>query len=101
MTIPKMTKQKVRIRNDYNFQTNFCGRSIFSGWDIFRDETCGMVDNQMKPEIEEYAKMAEDMCNDYCKYPLIWDEERLGDLSESEICENCPIVRFGVRVKVE
>lgn len=55
----------------------------------------------MKPEIEEYAKMAEDMCNDYCKYPLIWDEERLGDLSESEICENCPIVRFGVRVKVE
>lgn len=33
----------------------------------------------------------ERMCNEYCKYPYEWDEEKQGELSESEICENCPL----------
>lgn len=34
----------------------------------------------------------ENICNNYCKYPLIWDEE-VADvpLAESEICANCPL----------
>ena len=32
------------------------------------------------------------MCNDYCRYPKEWDEEKEGiELYLSDICENCPI----------
>lgn len=32
------------------------------------------------------------MCENYCKYPLIWDEEKEGvELSESDICFNCSL----------
>ena len=41
-------------------------------------------------ELIEEAK--ENMCNSYCKYPVTWDEEAEGcELSESEICDNCPL----------
>ena len=33
-----------------------------------------------------------EMCNHYCKYPDTWDEEKEGcELSESEVCANCPL----------
>ena len=35
--------------------------------------------------------IAEEMCINYCKYPDNWNEERDGELSESDICKNCPI----------
>ena len=36
--------------------------------------------------------IVEDMCHNYCKYPDNYDEEAEGiELSESEICENCPL----------
>ncbi|MBR4182474.1 MAG: DUF3850 domain-containing protein [Lachnospiraceae bacterium] len=32
------------------------------------------------------------MCNEYCKYPDTWDEEEKGcELSDSGICDNCPM----------
>lgn len=33
----------------------------------------------------------ERMCNEYCRYPHEWDYETQGELSESDICENCPL----------
>jgi transcriptional regulator with XRE-family HTH domain len=44
---------------------------------------------------EQIQEIAEDFCIHYCKYPDTWDEEREGcELSESDICSNCPIGRF-------
>lgn len=41
---------------------------------------------------EEIGKVIDDVCVNYCKYPNIWDEEKEGvELSESEICKNCPL----------
>lgn len=43
-------------------------------------------------QIEE---IKDDICNDYCKYPDIYDEEKEGcDLSESDHCQNCPLNRL-------
>ena len=40
-------------------------------------------------------QIAEEFCNNYCKYPYIWDEEKEGcELSESDICANCPMSRI-------
>ena len=45
-------------------------------------------------EIIDEVKIA--MCNDYCKYPHIWDEEKEGcELIDSDICLNCPLGRLG------
>lgn len=45
------------------------------------------------PEIIEDVKA--DICNNYCKYPLIWDEDKEGcELSESDHCRNCPLDRL-------
>lgn len=39
--------------------------------------------------------IASEICNDYCKYPLLWDDNKMGtELSESEICRNCPLNRL-------
>lgn len=36
--------------------------------------------------------IVEDVCQNYCKYPDNWDEESEGvELSESDICKNCPL----------
>ena len=45
------------------------------------------------PQILE--EVVEEMCQKYCKYPEQWDEEKEGlELSESEICANCPLNRL-------
>lgn len=50
------------------------------------------MDKRITEQIEE---IAEDFCNHYCKYPDNWDEEREGyELSESDICANCPLSRL-------
>ncbi len=39
--------------------------------------------------------VVDDMCQNYCKYPDNWDEEAEGvELSESDICANCPLNRL-------
>ena len=44
-------------------------------------------------DIIEMVKVA--ICEDYCRYPQEWDEEKEGvELYESKICENCPLNRL-------
>lgn len=44
---------------------------------------------------QQMEEIAEAICNNYCKYPDLWDEEAEGcELSESEHCENCPLNRL-------
>lgn len=52
------------------------------------------MDEQMSiTEIIEDVKA--DICNNYCKYPHIFDEESEGcELCESDICQNCPLGRL-------
>ena len=41
---------------------------------------------------EQLEEIAGEFCDGYCKYPDAWDEEKEGcELSESDICKNCPI----------
>lgn len=45
------------------------------------------------PEIIEEIK--EEICDKYCKYPEIYDEEAEGiPLCDSEHCRNCPLCRL-------
>lgn len=39
-------------------------------------------------------EVIEEMCLNYCKYPREWDEEKDGELCESEVCSNCPLNRL-------
>ena len=43
---------------------------------------------------QQLEEIANEICNDYCKYPDEWDEEKDGELSESEVCRNCPLNRL-------
>lgn len=45
--------------------------------------------------MENIAKIIEDMCDNYCKYPESWNSETDGELSESDICKNCPLNKLG------
>ena len=39
--------------------------------------------------------IVDEMCDKYCRYPKGWDEEAEGiELSESDICLNCPLNRL-------
>lgn len=41
---------------------------------------------------ETFEEVKNSICNDYCRYPLTWDEEKEGyELYLSEYCENCPL----------
>lgn len=43
-------------------------------------------------DVEELEMAASDMCKHYCRYPLLWDEQLMNqELSESELCRNCPL----------
>ena len=51
-----------------------------------------MSDKTITQTLDEIAS---EICNDYCKYPALWDEEKEGcELSESEICSKCPLGRI-------
>lgn len=44
---------------------------------------------------EQIEAIFDDMCTHYCKWPDQWDEEAEGcELSESEHCNNCPLLRL-------
>lgn len=49
-----------------------------------------------KKVTEILEEVADVFCNEYCKYPHIWDEEKEGcELSDSERCRNlCPMNRL-------
>lgn len=44
-----------------------------------------------RPGKHELEYTASAICDNYCKFPLIWDEDRFGELSESDVCKNCPL----------
>ena len=49
---------------------------------------------------EQIERCLKDMCEHYCKYPDIWDEEKQGTpLSDSEHCKNCPLDRIEELIK--
>lgn len=50
---------------------------------------------KMKTISQQLEEVVNEICNHYCKYPDIWDEEKEGcELSESEVCTNCPLNRL-------
>ena len=49
----------------------------------------------MKKTIEE---VIEQMCDDYCRYPKEWENKET-DLTESDICDHCPLNRLEDLIK--
>lgn len=48
------------------------------------------TENESIPKLLQ--NIAEAMCNNYCKWPDLWDEEAEGmELMDSEHCTNCPL----------
>ena len=44
---------------------------------------------------EEFEDIKTQMCEHYCKWPILWDEEFEGcELSESKWCAECPLNRL-------
>lgn len=44
---------------------------------------------------EQIEEIKDDICQHYCKYPDIWDEEAEGtELVDSEHCRNCSLNRL-------
>ena len=52
-----------------------------------------MVDfTECKTITNMFEKIAEEMCDKYCKYKDTWDADAEGyELFESDICKNCPL----------
>ena len=51
-----------------------------------------MRNTEQKSVAEILQGIADDICDNYCKYPEQWDEEKEGcELCESQICANCPV----------
>ena len=50
---------------------------------------------RQKTVTEPIEEIKNDICNNYCKWPDVWDEEAEGcDLSESDHCRECPFNRL-------
>lgn len=53
------------------------------------------IDQKLKSISQILEDIVNEMCNKYCKWPLQWDEEAQGcELSESDVCANCPLNRL-------
>lgn len=53
------------------------------------------MEKKEKTISEQLQQIAEDFCENYCKWPNEWDEEQKGcELCESDICKNCPVGRL-------
>ena len=65
-----------------------CGSPIDKGYTLCQRCAAKLHENE-----KEQAKT--DICDNYCKYPNIWDEEVMGmELCSSEICARCPLNRL-------
>ena len=52
----------------------------------------GRMSKKTKTVVQIIEEVKEDICNHYCKYPDIWDEEEQGtELIDSEYCQKCPL----------
>lgn len=56
------------------------------------------IDKEAKNRFEY---MAATICDKFCRYPLIWNEEAFGPLAESKTCAECPLTLFEQYVEVE
>ena len=56
------------------------------------------IDKEAKHRFEY---MASTICDKYCRYPLMWNEEAFGPLAESKTCAECPLTMFEKYVEVE
>ena len=56
------------------------------------------IDKEAKHRFEY---MAATICDKYCRYPLIWNEEAFGPLAESKKCAECPLTMFKQYVEVD
>ena len=53
-------------------------------------------------DVDELEQALSSICDKYCKYPLIWDEDKMkSELAESEICRFCPVNEILSGVVVE
>ena len=53
------------------------------------------IDQKLKSIPQILEDIVSEMCSKYCKWPEQWDEELWGmELSESDICANCPLNRL-------
>ena len=43
---------------------------------------------------EQLEEIKTEICDRYCKYPDNWDEEKDGELVDSDICRDCPLNRL-------
>lgn len=50
-----------------------------------------IVPDETKTIPQQLEAIAAAICNNYCRYPLTWNEEVDGELADSEICANCPL----------
>ena len=77
-----------------------------AAWENIREKALKemMEEQACAPEIGEeppiltninLVEVADAICDKYCKYPDTWDAEAEGkELSESEICQKCPLNRL-------
>lgn len=53
------------------------------------------LNTKTKSIAQKLEDIANDFCRNYCKWPDEWDEIKEGcELSESDICANCPLCRL-------
>ena len=62
-------------------------RNIRGGLKMLKDV------KKQKTISEQMEEIKEEMCSEFCKYPIIWDQ-RDGELSDSYYCQNCPLNRL-------
>lgn len=59
-----------------------------------RQEVEGVTMNE-RSITQQLQDIVDDVCQNYCKWPDIYDEEAEGvELCESSICQSCPLNRL-------
>ena len=52
-------------------------------------------EEKIKTITQQIEEVAEEICNHYCKWPDIWNEDKMGmELFESKHCQECPLNRL-------
>lgn len=50
------------------------------------------MQQKKKPiETQKLFEIASEICDHYCKYPLIYDEDKEGEPLSTAFCEKCPL----------
>ena len=62
---------------------------------VFTEGEFEVSEQKSKTLTEQIEDIKEQICNHYCKWPILWDEEIEGcELSESKWCAECPLNRL-------